>query len=98
MSDQAVHPHLAARAARPPRRRWSDAHPLAIGAFCAGLAALAFHALPGDAALSGVRNVLTATALVTAALILGLLLLDRLGRAPNGRRHPGRRGGDRPWR
>lgn len=91
MTEQAI----ASRVARAsPRRRWSDAHPLALGAFMAGLTALMLHALPES--LGGLRVVLITLSVLTAGAILALLLIERLGWAPDGRRHRGRRHTD--WR
>lgn len=91
MTHQLTHPHTDARPARP-RRRWSDINPAVFCAFAAALLALVFHALPEE--LAGVRTVLIATAAITMLVILGLLFMERLGRAPDGSRHPGRRHDD----
>lgn len=95
MTHHITHPHAEPRPARP-RRRWSDINPAVFCAFAAALVALGFHALPEE--MAGVRTVLIATAAITMLVILGLLFMERLGRAPDGKRHPGRRYGDWTWR
>ena len=91
MTDHLIQPRADA-APRPARRRWSDINPAVFCAFAAALAALLFHALPEN--LAGVRTVLIATAAITMLVILGLLFMERLGRAPDGSRHAGRRHDD----
>jgi hypothetical protein len=91
MTDHLLQPH-AQHATPQPRRRWSDINPAVLCAFAAALLAVVFHALPEQ--LAGVRTVLIATAAVTMLVILGLLFMERFGRAPNGKRHPAQRHDD----
>jgi hypothetical protein len=91
MTDHLVRPPYKS-AAPTRRRRWTDINPAVLCAFAAAVLALAFHALPEE--MGGVRTVLIVTAAVTMLVILGLMFMEKLGRAPDGSRHPARRHDD----